>query len=195
MKSWITCTSFQVFLLFHISSNQWNICYFIKKGRMQLQRKGTRKTSFKFLLALQLAICIERKHQSIEEFQDCLGSQDPESPRDEVTALLFPYCYLNAIYFPHCPSYSLLLIWKKYWNYWTGRMMVQFPRTFPLCRRLVKILMGNVTGEIRSESSFVLFNWKTYMILYHQSMTFFHINISIYTYTVFLKKLQICFCE
>ncbi|KAL0533542.1 hypothetical protein IC582_027576 [Cucumis melo] len=30
-----------------------------------------------------LAICIERKHQSIEEFQDCLGSQDPESPRDE----------------------------------------------------------------------------------------------------------------
>ncbi|XP_023522736.1 rab3 GTPase-activating protein catalytic subunit isoform X3 [Cucurbita pepo subsp. pepo] len=30
-----------------------------------------------------LAICIERKHQSIEEFQDCLESQDPESPRAE----------------------------------------------------------------------------------------------------------------
>ncbi|XP_022150875.1 rab3 GTPase-activating protein catalytic subunit [Momordica charantia] len=35
-----------------------------------------------------LAICIEKKHQSSEEFQDCLGSQDPDSPRDEEDSLV-----------------------------------------------------------------------------------------------------------
>lgn len=68
--------------------------------KIQPQRKG--KSNLLFLLALQLAICIERKHQSIEEFQDCLGSQDPESPRDEVTTfnfflLLFQCHQLSAL--------------------------------------------------------------------------------------------------
>lgn len=129
---------------------------------------GRKKKLIWFLVALQLAICIERKHQSIEEFQDCLESQDPESPRAEVTTLLFSYCYFNAINFLQCPSCSLLLTWKKHWNYRTGRKMVQFPRMYPLCRHLVKILMGNVTGEIRSESSSVLLNWRIDTILYHQ---------------------------
>lgn len=78
--------------------------------------KGWKKTNFLFLLALQLAICIEKKHQSIEEFQDCLGSQDPDSPRAEVTTLIFSYSYFNAINFLPCPSCSLLLTKLPNWQ-------------------------------------------------------------------------------
>lgn len=86
-------SSFQVILLFYISSYQWNMCFLWIKHIATKEGKE-KKTNFRFLLAMQLAICIEKKQQSIEEFQDCLGSQDPESPRSEVTRLIFAYCYL-----------------------------------------------------------------------------------------------------
>ncbi|XP_038894473.1 rab3 GTPase-activating protein catalytic subunit isoform X2 [Benincasa hispida] len=38
------------------------------------------------------------------------------------------------------------------------RMMVQFPRTFPLCRCLVKILMGNLTDSMRRGSAGIVGN-------------------------------------
>lgn len=42
-------------------------------------------------LFIQLAICIERKRQLNEEFQDCVASMDHSSPRTEVIMVL---CYI-----------------------------------------------------------------------------------------------------
>lgn len=51
------------------------------------------KTFSAYCFSLQLAICIERKRQLNEDFQDCIGSQDHSSPQIEVKMV-----FLNSFF-------------------------------------------------------------------------------------------------